>query len=145
MALYLCLVLGAEFLVVDDYVSLTRSALGVIWGTALGLAVAHLFAFGLASRLFSGGALHDETRTSIAWQLASAVGIAAALSVPFLIAEVSTAFDVDLFLIAGFIAVVVYLVARSAGSSRARSVVDGAIMLAIAGAVILAKAGLSGL
>ena len=50
-----------------------------------------------------------------------------------------------LVLVAGFIAVTVYLVARAAGSSRPRAILDGGIMLAIAAAVILAKAGLSSL
>ena len=144
MALYLSLVLSAEFVVADDYVRSTRSALGIVWGTALGLTVAHVFAFGLASRLFAGGDLPNVTRTSITWQIGIALILATVLSIPFLVADVSTAFNVDSVLIAGFIGIIVYLVARSAGSTRGRGMIDAAVMIVLALAVVAVKAALKG-
>ena len=64
------------------------------------------------------------------------------MSIPFLVAEVSRAFDIDSVLIVGFIALTVYHVARFAGSSRGRAIVDGMIMLVLAATVILGKAAL---
>ena len=88
MALYLCLVLGAEFLTVDDQVHAVPSALELIWGTVIGLAAAHLFTFGLVSHIFSGRRLSRETRLAMVWQLGAAVVIATALTVPFAFLDV---------------------------------------------------------
>lgn len=138
MALYLCLVLGAEFVVAEDYINSTRRALGVIWGTAIGLA----FAFGLASRLFAGGEFESHARTSILYQLVAALSLAVMLSVPFLVADAGLAFDIDTVLIAAFIAITVYVIALASGSTRLRAIIDGIIMLALALAVIAIKAAL---
>ena len=82
MALYLCLVLGAEFIAVDDRVHRVPSAIELIWSTTLGLAVAHLFTFGLVSHIFSGRHLGREAAIAMVWQLLAAIVIATASSIP---------------------------------------------------------------
>src|SRR5262245_49555690 len=48
MALYVSIVLGAEFVAVVDLAEEEPSTIGAIWGTAIGVALAHVFAFNLA-------------------------------------------------------------------------------------------------
>ena len=79
MALYVGVVLAAEFVAVEEHAVDELSTVAVIWGTAVGVALAHVFAFNLAARLFAGGRLARGTRRAVWAQLASA---AAASSSP---------------------------------------------------------------
>jgi ribosomal protein S12 len=51
MALYVVVVLAAEFVAVEEHAVDEPSTVAVIGGSALGVALAHLFAFNLAARL----------------------------------------------------------------------------------------------
>ena len=83
MALYVCIVLGAEFVAVADQADEEASTVGAIWGTAVGVALAHVFAFNPAARLFAGGGRSGTRRAAWA-QLGAAAAVAAILSLPFL-------------------------------------------------------------
>jgi hypothetical protein len=144
MALYACIVLAAEFVAVADRAADELTTIGVIWGTAVGIALAHVFAFNLAARLFAGGPLPRETRRAAWAQLLAAAVVAAILSVPFLFLSVGPAVDASGFLLAALIGLTAYVASREAGAGRARSLLDGLIVLAIAMAVVSVKVGLSG-
>ena len=144
MALYVCIVLGAEFVAVADRADEEALTVGAIWGTAVGVALAHVFAFNLAARLFAGGKVAPGTRRAAWAQLGAAAAVAAILSVPFLFLSLGPALDVSGYLLAGLIGVTAYVASREAGASRARSLVDGLIALAVAMAVVSVKVGLSG-
>jgi hypothetical protein len=144
MALYVCIVLGAEFVAVADRAADESWAIGAIWGTAIGVALAHVFAFNLAARLFAGRLVSHEV-TRAAWaQLGAAAAVAAVLSCPFLFLPLGPALDTSGFLLAALIGVTAYVASREAGAGRVRSLVDGLIVLAIAMAVVSVKVGLSG-
>jgi len=143
MALYLCLVLGAEFMTVDDSVHAVRSAIELIWSTTLGLAIAHLFTFGLVSHIFSGHHMNRETALAMLWQFGAAVVIATALTVPFAFLDVSKAFDADALMIAFVFGLTVFVAARAVGVGTSRAVVDGAITLAMGVVVVVAKVALT--
>lgn len=143
MVLYVCLVLEAEFVAAGDQAGSERVALEVIWGTAIGLALAHVFAFNLAARLLVGGRLSPETRAASWAQLADAGALALAVTIPFVLFTLKPALRVSAFFIAGLIGVAAYAASRGSGASRARSLVDGLIALAIAVVVVSVKVWLS--
>lgn len=144
MALYVGVVLAAEFVAVEELAVDEPSTVAVIWGTALGVALAHVFAFNLAARLFAGGRLARGTRTAIWAQLASAAAVAFVVTIPFFFLALGPALDVSGFLLAALIGVTAYLASREAGAGRIRSLVDGLIALAVATAVVSVKVGLTG-
>jgi hypothetical protein len=144
MALYVCLVLAAEFVALGDHVVDASVAVGAAWGTTLGLALAHVFAFDLAARLFGGGRRSAEAGAAVVAQLVAAVAVAAVLTVPFAVLSFEAALDAAGFLLASLIGLAAYLAARSSGSSRVRSIVDGLVVLAVAVVVVSLKVTLSG-
>jgi hypothetical protein len=144
MALYVGIVLAAEFVAVEEHAVGELSTVGVIWGSAVGVALAHVFAFNLAARLFGAGRLTPETRRAVWAQLATAVGVAFIVTVPFLFLPLGPALDAAGFLLAAMIGVTAFVASRAAGVGRLRSLVDGLIALAIAVAVVSVKVGLSG-
>lgn len=143
MVLYVCIVLAAEFVAGGDDVQSERFALEVIWGTVIGLAVAHVFAFDLAAKLLIGGRLSPEVRAAAWAQLAAAVAIALVVTLPFVLFALQPALRVDAFLVAGIIGVAAYAASRGSGAGRTRALVDGLIALAIAVAVVTIKVGFS--
>ena len=97
--------------------------LEIVWGTAVGLALAHWFAFRFAAPAFRGERpTHHDTQIGLA-QLAGAVLVAALSSLPVLlfsdVRAQETVGDVPALLVG----TVGYLVARQTGSSRRRVVV----------------------
>lgn len=144
MALYVGVVLAAEFVAVEEHAVDEPSTVAVIWGTALGVALAHVFAFNLAARLFAGGGLAPGTRRAVWAQLASAAAVALVVTIPFFFLGLAPALEVSGFLLAALIGVTAYVASREAGASRVRSLLDGLIALAVATAVVSVKVGLTG-
>jgi hypothetical protein len=60
--------------------------LGLVWGTTVGLALAHVFAFRIAGRLVHKGNLPRTDRIVSVIQLAGAAAVAVIVSVPVLFA-----------------------------------------------------------
>ena len=142
MALYLSLVLAAEFVAFDSRLSSRPAALHILWGTAIGLTLAHVFAFNLSALLFSAAWLAETRRQAIALQVLAAAGVAAILSVPFFVLDLSKALALDRFLIAGFLGGTGWAIARAAGRSTVQAMMVGFTMLALGIGVVLAKAAL---
>ena len=117
--------------------------LAIIWGTAVGLAIAHWFAFQLAAPAFRGERpTRHDTYVGLA-QVAGAVFVALLSSIPVLIFSnvraQETAGDVPAVLIG----VVAYLVARQTKKSRLASVFYGITALALGVLVALIKTKLA--
>jgi hypothetical protein len=142
MVLYVCIVLAAEFVAGGDDVQSERLAVEVIWGTVIGLALAHVFAFNLAARLLIGR-LSPEIRAAAWAQLAAAAAVALLVTIPFVLFSLRPALRVDAFLVAGLIGVAAYAASRGSGVSWKRSLVHGLIALAIALLVVSIKVGLT--
>jgi hypothetical protein len=143
LVLYLCLVLAAEFFTLSTHANSEAMAVEVIWSTTVGLALAHIFAFDVASRLFSGGKMDRSARAAAVLQLAAAVVLAGLLSLPFLAFGEDTAMKVAGFVIAAAVGAAAYAVGRREGRSQLRCVVFGALGVAIATAVVVLKIRLS--
>ena len=57
MALYVTVCLLAALTALQNVVAVPGRVLGLVWGTTIGLALAHLFAFRIAGRLVQDGRL----------------------------------------------------------------------------------------
>jgi hypothetical protein len=144
LVLYLCLVLAAEFVGLSTAAETEAVAVEVIWGTTVGLTLAHIFAFDFAARLFSGGKLDRTARSAAILQVLAAVVLAGILSLPFLALTQTAAMQVDGFLIAALVGATAYAVGRKAGRSNAHCILFGASAVVVAAAVVLLKLKLSG-
>ena len=143
MALYACVVLTAEFAGIEERLDV-KGLIGVIWGTTVGLTLAHIFAFDVAARLFSDGTIGRDTRLAIALQVVAGTATAAVLTLPFLVLNAEAAIDVAGCMIAGFVGMTGYGVARTAGRSFIGALAFGAGTLAVAAIVVSVKVTLSG-
>ncbi len=145
MALYVAVCLLAALIALDDQAEEHHvRAFALVWGTTLGLALAHVFAFRLAARWIAGGTLRDGDAASALAQLAGAAIVAGLATVPVVVFGATTEFDVTRLVLAGLIGGVGFSVARSAGAGRSRSLLAGLGVLAVALAVAAAKNYLAG-
>jgi hypothetical protein len=82
MALYVAICLIAALTALETVRAVPGDILGLIWGTTVGLALAHLFAFRIAGRLVHYGELPKADRIVSMVQMASAAAVAVVVSVP---------------------------------------------------------------
>jgi hypothetical protein len=117
--------------------------LAIVWGTAVGLALAHWFAFRLAAPAFRGEhPSYLDTQIGLV-QLAGAVLVAALSSVPPLVFSGVRAQETTGDVPALLVGVLGYLIARHSGSSRVAAVAYGATGCAIGVVVALIKSALA--
>ena len=116
----------------------------IVWGTTIGLAAAHWFAFHVATRGFFGGQLRGQDLKEAMAQLAGAGSVAAAATVPVLIFPPVLGQRVVPFVLALIIGVVGYLAERANHRTRLVSAAFGMLILLIALIVATFKSILSG-
>jgi hypothetical protein len=151
MSLYVCIVFLAGLAVLPDDYGVTAGESGhgppllaLVWGTAVGLSLAHWFAFQLTALELRGGRLHrDDLELAVA-QVAGAGFVALATTVPILLVDDPAQVDAAVFAPAAIIGVAGYSIARTAGRSRGVSVLLGALVLVVGVAIAAAKAFLLG-
>lgn len=143
MTFYVCIVLAAEFAALRNHVTEAAVALGAIWGTTVGLALAHVFAFTLAAHLLRPDGIGRSEQVVIVGQVTAALAVALSCTIPFIFLEPERARDVAAFAVAAFIGVAAFLTARNSGADRLRSALFGATTLLIAAAVVAVKVNLS--
>jgi hypothetical protein len=117
--------------------------LAVVWGTAVGLALAHWFAFRIAAPAFRG-----ETPTRLdaqigLAQLAGAMFVAAVSSLPVLLLNDVRAQETTGDVPAVIIGVIAYFIARAAGRRQIQAVAYGVTALALGVVVALVKVKLA--
>ncbi|MBL8777310.1 MAG: hypothetical protein JNK12_15315 [Acidimicrobiales bacterium] len=91
--------------------------IALIWGTTIGLTLAHLFAFRLAGRAFVYEGANSHGRVAAA-QLAGAAAVALLCSIPGLFASDTNDLPFSLFVPEIIIGVAGYVTARTSGSSK---------------------------
>lgn len=116
----------------------------IVWGTTLGLAVAHWFAFRMSARLVAAGRLRRHERQVVGAQLAGALAVALLATVPVAVLPATAELDVVRVVLAAFVASVGYAVARHGGATMARSLAYAAVILAVAATVAIVKNILGG-
>jgi hypothetical protein len=140
MALYVAIVLLAESIPLQAYSADAEEVTATYWGSAVGLAVAHVFAFTLTTRALSEGHFPVDARRSAAGQLLAAALVAAFATLPFLIPNEDTAYTVSGSLLALLIGATGFESARAHGSRVPRALIAGAVTLGIAAVVVAVKA-----
>jgi hypothetical protein len=117
--------------------------LSILWGTAVGLALAHWFAFRLAAPAFRGERITNQDTLIGLAQVGGAVFVAAVSSVPVLFLSDVRAQETTGDVPAVLIGVIGYLVARRTGRSRFASAFYGITTLALGVLVALVKSVLA--
>ena len=120
------------------------SLLGLIWGTCVGLALAHWFAFRVTARGFGGGhATRQDNLVALA-QLGGAVVVAALCSLPLLVLPEDVELGIIAFAPAAVVGLAAYLAARVGGRRRALALLLGGIALLVGVVVAVVKNLLAG-
>lgn len=143
MSLYLAIVLLAVLVGFggdDDWVD----EVALIWGTAIGLGIAHLFAYRLTAVFAAGGRPVAEDYWAALGIAVAVVATATLATVPYLIwgdtADASTGSSVVLM---GLIGLAGYRSVRHAGASTPRALLYTAMVLVGAAMVVLVKFSLT--
>jgi hypothetical protein len=145
MALYVAICLLAALSAVSEHADSGQiDAFKIVWGTTIGLALAHWLAFRVSARLVASGTIRRHDATAAGAQLAGALTVAVLATVPMLLLDQSVEFDVVRLVLAAFIAGVGYAVARNSGATVRRSVTYAVSLLVVATAVAIVKNALSG-
>lgn len=132
MGLYVTVCLLAALTALESAITVPGRVLGLLWGTTIGLALAHLFAFRIAGRLVHDGRLPRSDQIVSTVQLAAAAAVALLVSIPVMIASPTSELDWARYVCGGIIGMAGYGVARSAEKGRARAVLFGVGVLALA-------------
>jgi hypothetical protein len=111
----------------------------VIWGSALGLALAHWFAFNASAHLFRGEGIAPEDLREGIWEAVAALGVAVVATVPLLLLDDTIGAAVSLVALAALVTVVAYVASRHGGLSRARALLRGSVTLVLAVIVAIVK------
>jgi hypothetical protein len=145
MALYVSVCLLAALSVVADSADHGHvEVFGIVWGTTMGLALAHWFAFRVSARLVGAGTVErHDVEVSVA-QLVGAGVVAAGCTVPIVVLSATAELDAVRLLLAGFIGLVGYQTARSNGSPPRRAIVYAATVLLVGLVIAVTKNVLSG-
>ena len=142
MALYLAIVTLAEAGALDSGGVGADATVAAIWGTAVGLALAHVFAFDVSARIFAAGRPHRSTRFSAMAQVIAAAGVAALATLPFLVFSRDVAFTISGLLMAALIGLTGFAAARAGGHGHGRALVVAVVTLVLGALVVTVKAGL---
>jgi hypothetical protein len=144
MALYVAICLLAALTAVSDQATSEVDSFKIVWGTTVGLAVAHWFAFRVSARLVASGQVRRHDAEAAGAQLVGALAVAVLATVPIVVLPDDVEFEVVRLFLACFLALVGYAVARGSGASRTRSVVYAGSVLVVAITVAILKNVLAG-
>lgn len=144
MALYVSICLLAALEALNDTVLSHGVVFELVWGTTLGLALAHLFAFLLAGRLVEGRRISAATRATALAQMTGAATVAILTTAVIVLVPTRDELDAARYDLVALIGIIGYLVARHSARGRLRAVVFAACVVVIGLAVALVKQRASG-
>ena len=145
MALYVSVVLLATLAAIHNTTNPHAvNLLEIIWATTVGLALAHFFAFRVASRLVRGTAFHRHDLHVAFAQLGGALAVAVVSSIPVVLLPPSSENDVVRLLLGLLMGIAGYASGRTGAASRPRSLALGALTLVLGVTVALIKNSLGG-
>src|SRR5262245_32005770 len=144
MAFYVAICLLAALSALSQHNPATGTVLKLTWGTTIGLALAHWFAFRVSSHLVINREWGRYGAEVAAAQLLGALTVAGLATVPVVLFESSTELSAVRLVLAAFIGVVGFAAARANGANTTRSVIYGAATLVVAESVAVLKNILAG-
>ena len=139
MMLYVSVVLLAELVALPKEV-IGWELVAIVWGTAIGLVVAHTFAFQVATHGMSGGWLRGDDRDEVLLELTGVAVVAAIASIPVMLFGDSVQHTGVSLTISATIAAIAYFVERLNDHSRTASLAFSALALLMAMLVAAVKA-----
>src|SRR5262249_3784606 len=106
---------------------------GIVWGTTIGLTMAHWFAFSVATNGLRLTNLPEHSRDEIRGELVAAAFVATVCSIPVLILPSEIAQEMLGYVLAAIIGGTAFIVERANGRSRAFSLLyaAGALLLGL--------------
>src|SRR5690242_78595 len=143
MALYVAICVLAAMTALPASVAAHARVVPLIWGVTVGLAVAHWFAFRVSARLVGAGWVRVHDVRAAGAQLVGATAVALLATVPVVLPGSAELEGVEL-LLAAFIALVGYAVARGGGATRVRGMLYATSVLVVAVAIAELKNRLAG-
>lgn len=150
MSLYIAIVLLAAVTSLpetfgDDVDGGLGRLIVTIWGTTIGLALAHWFAFNIVAIGYSDGTITKHDMKSGGIQVAAAAVVATLTTIPVIVfSAVDLAVDAAMIGPCLVLASAGYLMARRARSSHSVALVSAVIVLLIGFAIAVAKSVMSG-
>ena len=141
MALYVSITLLAALTATDGDDHL--NVLAVVWGTTVGLALAHWFAFTLASRLVGPLESPVSAEQELLAEMAGAIGVAAAATVAVIVLPTHLEWEGARFTVAACVGVIAFAEIRALGGTRTRALWVATVALVLAAAVAAIKQALS--
>ena len=113
--------------------------LGLIWGTTIGLALAHWFAFRLTARTFGGGKVGEGDLQIALGGLAGAALVALLCTIPVVLVGDESEVKVTAFVPALIVVFAGYGIARAADRPKHQALIMGGIAIALGLAVAAVK------
>lgn len=144
MALYVAICLLAASIALPETEAGHLPVVGIIWGVSVGLALAHWFAFRVSARLVGAGRVRGHDLESAAAQLLGAGAVAVLATLAVILVPADAELQAVELVLAGFVAIVGYGVARGGNASRPRALAYSAAVLVIAVAIAVVKNTLAG-
>jgi hypothetical protein len=141
VAFYVSVTLAAELAAASSNDS-KAVLIGTLWGTAVGLALAHWYAQTITASI-ARGAFHRSDAVEGLREIGAAVGVALLLTLPFFIFATPTALVVARWGVVIGTSLIALALARGAGTSWTRALGEAVIVFVIGVAVIETKAALS--
>jgi hypothetical protein len=136
MVLYVSVVLLATLAAVPiDELGSDAEVAALLWGAAIGLALAHWFAFHVSAQLYSGGGVSRAEVVSGAAQTGAALAVAFVATLPLLVAKDDVAVAVSVIDLTIVITFIGYTSSRRAGVGHTRALVR-AVITVVAGLVV---------
>jgi hypothetical protein len=142
MGLYVSITLLAALTATIGEQTSKRDVLAVVWGTTVGLALAHWLAYGLAVRLVHPTEGNRHLDRQLLAQLGAAATVAAIATVPVLVLPDHLGGSGARFATAATMAVVTYAEGRTFGASRPKAVGFALVALVLGLLVAAIKYGL---
>jgi hypothetical protein len=153
MMLYVSIVLVAELAVLPagrDHASepvhgpVGWELVAIIWGTTIGLALAHYFAFQVATQGVGRARLRGQDLEEALGEVGGAAFIAALATIPVVVFPTDIEQEMVLIVLAFTVGVVGFLVERAGGRSRLTAFAFGAATLLVGLAIAVVKNVLAG-
>jgi hypothetical protein len=141
VAFYVSVTLAAELAAASSEDSKTL-LVGALWGTAIGLALAHWYAQTITTAI-ARGSFHKNDAAEGLREVGAAVIVALVLTLPFVVFPTPAALALSRWGVVIGTSLISLALARAAGAGWTRALVEAAVVFAIGVAVIETKAALS--
>jgi len=139
MALYVSITLLAALTVSEGGGNDHLPVLPVVWGTTIGLALAHWCAFGLASHFVGSSTNWRRLDRQLLAELTGAATIAGVATLAVIVFPTHLEWTAARFAVAACVGIVAYTEIRTLGGSRARAIKVAVVALVLAESVATVK------